>query len=283
VAIGIGISSWVWTSPLDDSSLELIHKAKQFGFDVFELALESPHQFDYAKAARVLKEAGMKAVVCGAWGPDRDLTNDDPALRQNSLDYARAALECCEAVGATVLPGPMYSGVGKRRYVAPEQRKREWELAVTGIRQMAKMAADHGVTLAVEPLNRFETDLVNTAAQGIQLCKDVGEQNVGLLLDTFHMNIEEKNTYAAIKAAGPLVKHVHACENDRGAPGSGLVHWAEVGKALKEIGYAGAAVIESFTPNMKTIAAAAAVWRPFAASQDDLARDGAKFLRGLLG
>src|SRR5688572_6571087 len=195
MAIGIGVSSWVWASPLNEPSLHLIKKVKDMGFDVFELALESPDQCDPAKVDAAIKEAGIRIVVCGAWGPDRDLTHENPQFRQNSLDYCRAALKLCERWGSKVLPGPMYSGVGKRRYVTPEQKKREWDLAVSGIQQMAKMASDHGVTLAVEPLNRFETDLVNTVEQGIRLVKDVNHNSVGLVLDTFHMNIEEKNIY----------------------------------------------------------------------------------------
>lgn len=282
MAIGIGISSWVWTSPLTDASLGLMRKVKDLGYDVFELAFEAPGQFDPAKVEAMIKETGLRVVVCGAWGPDRDLTHEDPRFRQNSLDYTREALKLCERFGSKVLPGPMYSAVGKRRYVTPDQKKKEWDLAVSGVRQMAKVAADHGVTLALEPLNRFETDLVNTVAQGIQMCRDVGEKNVGLLLDTFHMNIEEKDLYAAIKAAGPLVKHVHTCENDRGAPGTGLVNWAAVAKGLKEIGYDGCCDIESFTPELKTIAAAAAIWRPIEPSQDELATRGLAFLRKLL-
>ena len=281
MAISIGISGWVWASPLNDQNLHLFKKVKDFGYDVFEIPLEDPTQFSYEKVDAALKESGLKAVVCGAFGPDRDLTHENPQFRQNSLDYIRAALPLCQRWGSKVLPGPMYSGVGKRRYVAPDQKRREWDLAVTGIRQAAKMAQDYGVTLAVEPLNRFETDLVNTAAQGVQMVKDVNEKNVGLLLDTFHMNIEEKDVYAAIKHAGSMIAHVHTCENDRGAPGSGQVNWQAVAKGLKEVGYNGVASIESFTPELKTIAAAAAIWRPLAKTQDDLAKDGLKFLRQL--
>ena len=154
---------------------------------------------------------------------------------------------------------------------------------MTGLRKAAKVAADHGVKIALEPLNRFETDLVNTAEQVMRLIKDIGEKNVGAHLDTFHMNIEEKNTYDAIKRAGDRLFHFHACENDRGAPGSGTnIDWEGTAKALKEINYQGDAVIESFTPACKTIAGAAAVWRQFETSQDALAENGLAFLRKTL-
>jgi D-psicose/D-tagatose/L-ribulose 3-epimerase len=171
--------------------------------------------------------------------------------------------------------------VGKRRHVPPAQRAREWERAVTGLRQAASLAASHGVVLAVEPLNRFETDLVNTAEQLARLLRDVGHPAVKAHLDTFHMHIEEKDVGDAVRHVGRDLVYVDASESDRGAPGSGQVDWPGLARALAEVGYAGDCVIESFTPECQTIAAAAAIWRPLAPSQDALARDGLAFLRGL--
>jgi D-psicose/D-tagatose/L-ribulose 3-epimerase len=176
----------------------------------------------------------------------------------------------------------MYSSVGKRRQVPDKQRKQEWDRAVKGVQKAGKMAADSGVTLGIEPINRFEIDLINTSEQVLRFVKEVGLKNVGIHLDTFHVNIEDKSFYKAITTAGKRLVHLHVCENDRGAPGTGLINWKEVAKALKEIGYNGNAVIESFTPECKTIAAAAAIWRPLAPSQDWLAREGLKFLRKVL-
>jgi D-psicose/D-tagatose/L-ribulose 3-epimerase len=138
------------------------------------------------------------------------------------------------------------------------------------------------VTLAIEPINRFEIDLINTCAQAKKMIKDVDHPNVKIHLDTFHMNIEEKSFYDAIVLAGKDLAHIHACENDRGAPGSGVIDWADVAKGLKKVGYKGECVIESFTPECKAIAAAAAIWRPLAKSQDSLASDGVKYLKKVL-
>jgi D-psicose/D-tagatose/L-ribulose 3-epimerase len=161
-------------------------------------------------------------------------------------------------------------------------KDRRTPIAVVGLREAGKIAADAGVTLAIEPLNRFETDLVNTSAQAVRLVDEVGSPAVKIHLDTFHMHIEEKSLLEAIRLAGPRLAHVHGCENDRGAPGTGLVAWAQVAQGLREVGYNGAVVIESFTPECKAIADAAAIWRPLAATQDALASEGLKFLRGLL-
>jgi len=283
MAIDIGVNAWVWTAPVNtDSVMEPLRKAAKMGFDVFEIPIEDPASFDAEKVKAALDESGLRAVTCGAFGPTRDLTHEEPKYRQECLDYIRATLKLAEKWGSNVLCGPAYSAVGKRRQVSPEQKKVEWDLAVKGLREAGKMAADHGVTLALEPLNRFETDLINTCAQAVQLVKDVGLNSVGIHLDTFHMNIEEKCVEEAVKLAGKRLAHCHACENDRGAPGTGQVHWKAWAKALRKVKYDGAVVIESFTPECKSIAAAAAIWRPLAKTQDKLAKDGLEFLEKLL-
>jgi len=282
MSVPIGINSWVWTSPFTDKTLGLIQKAKNFGFDYFELPLEAPEHVTPSKCADAVKAAGIGVCVCGAFGPGRDLSSSDAADRNGSLDYIRAALKLCSAIGSKILAGPMYSSVGKRRQIPDKQRKQEWDRAVKGVQKAGKMAADHGVTLGVEPINRFEIDLINTSEQVTRFVDEVGLNNVGVHLDTFHLNIEDKSFGKAIRTAGKRLVHMHVCENDRGAPGTGLINWKEVGAALKEVGYNGVASIESFTPECKTIAAAAAIWRPLAKSQDELASAGLKFLRGVL-
>lgn len=278
---GIGINTWVWTSPFTDDSVELVARAKRMGFDVFEVAVEDPAHFKGDTLKRALQDHGLRAAVCGAFGPTRDLTHAEASFRKESLRYIADVLKLCECWGAKVFAGPMYSAVGKRRQIPDDQRRREWDLAVAGLKEAARMAADHGVVLAIEPLNRFETDLVNTAAQVVRMVDEIGDPQVKVHLDTFHMTIEEDSIEDAIKRAGPRLAHFHACENSRGTPGSGLVAWPQVAAGLKAVGYKGDLVIESFTPECLTIAAAAAIWRPLAKSQDALASGGLAFLRQL--
>ena len=281
----IGVNAWVWTSPFttEGEGLALMDKAKQMGFDSFEFGLEDVSHVDAGKLKQKMQQTGLRVVVCGAFGPDRDLTHEDNSVRENSLNYITQAIKLCKDAGVKTLAGPMYSAVGKRRHVPPDQKKKEWDLAVKGLKEAGKRAADAGVTLAIEPLNRFETDLVNTAEQCERLVNDIGMKNVGFHLDSFHMNIEEKNSGDAIRRAGKRLYHFHACENDRGAPGSGVnIDWANIAAALKEVGYQGEAVIETFTPKTKSIAAAAAIWRTLAPTQDGLAQDGLAFLRKTL-
>jgi D-psicose/D-tagatose/L-ribulose 3-epimerase len=176
----------------------------------------------------------------------------------------------------------MYSAVGKARQVPPDVRRSEFERAAAGLRKAAEIAANHGVTLAIEPLNRFETDMVNTAVQARAMVDAVDHPSVGIHLDTFHMNIEEENVYDAILLAGKDLKHVHASESHRGTPGKGLAAWDDLAGGIKAVGYTGPVVIETFTPEVKEIARAAAIWRPLAQSQDLLASEGLEFLRRLL-
>ena len=198
------------------------------------------------------------------------------------MDYVRHCIEAAQAVGATNVVGPLYSAVGRTWQSTDDERKRDTDLLVKQLKELSSHAGDHGVVLCVEPLNRFETSFMNLAEQAIEVVDRVGHSACGILLDTFHMNIEERSIGAAIKAAGPRLKHFHSCENDRGAPGSGHVPWNEVRDALKAVNYDGPVVIESFTSKVKTIARAAAIWRSFAKTQDALAEDGLKFLKQLL-
>jgi D-psicose/D-tagatose/L-ribulose 3-epimerase len=280
--IGVGVNAWVWTSPFTASSVELIARAQAFGFDAFTIPVEDPAAIDGAKVREALRDSTLRVHVTGAYGPTRDLTHDESRFRDESLAYIADTLALCELWGARLLVGPCYSAVGKRRHVPPAQREREWERAVTGLRRAGAMAADHGVVLAVEALNRFETDLVNTAEQLARLLRDVGHPAVKAHLDSFHMNIEEKDVGAAVRCVGAELVYVDASESDRGTPGSGQVDWPGLARVLHEVGYAGDCVIESFTPECQAIAAAAAIWRPLAPTQDALARDGLAFLRQLL-
>jgi D-psicose/D-tagatose/L-ribulose 3-epimerase len=276
----IGVCTWIWTAPFSDADAGLAAHAAELGFDVLEVCVEDPSLVHAETLCEAGAAAGIAYSVCAAFGPDRDLAAEDPALRENALAYIRECVELAAAVGSPHVCGPMYSAVGKSRGDDPGT---EWSRSVDGLKRAAEHAAEHGVRLAIEPLNRYETDLVNTAEQGLRLCADVGSDTVGLLLDTYHLNIEEKSPGAAVRLAGERLFHVHACENDRGTPGTGHVEWAEVVAALADVGYSGQIVIESFTPAVQAIARAVSLWRPLDAEGDALAAGGLRFLRSSLG
>jgi D-psicose/D-tagatose/L-ribulose 3-epimerase len=195
------------------------------------------------------------------------------------MAYVRHCIDAAHTLGATNVVGPLYSAVGRTWQATADERKKDIDLLAPQLKELATYAGERGVVLCVEPLNRFETSFLNLAEQAIEIVDRVDHPACGILLDTFHMNIEEHSIGAAIRSAGRRLKHLHACENDRGAPGSGHIDFAEVAAACKAIGYTGPAVIESFTLAVKSIARAAAIWRPLAATQDGLAQEGLAHLR----
>jgi len=278
-----GANTWIWTSPLTTETLrELVPHVAEMGFDWIELPIESPHDFDYDVARDLLHEHGLRASLAAATGPDRDLISPDASIRENARHYLRHCIDAAHAVGAAHVIGPMYSAVGRTWQATPAERERDMDRLLEQLRPLAAHAGERGVTLCIEPLNRFETSFINLTAQGIDLVDRLDHPACGLLLDTFHMNIEEKSLGDAIRAAGSRVRHIHACENDRGTPGTGHVPWDDVAAGLRDIGYDGPVVIETFSAEVQAIARAAAIWRPLAPSQDALAREGLAFLRDRL-
>jgi D-psicose/D-tagatose/L-ribulose 3-epimerase len=239
--------------------------------------VETPGDWDPARTAEVLAAHGLSASVCVAMGPGRDLM--DRELVASTQDYVRYCIDATVTLGGAVLAGPLYTPTGKTWQMDAAQRAATIDRLVEGLRPLADYAGERGVRLGIEPLNRFETSLVNTADQAMEIVERVDSPSVGVLLDTFHMNIEEKEQAAAIRRAGDKLVHFHACGNDRGTPGADHIAWPAIVAALRETGYDGAVVIESFTPDNQTIARAAAVWRPLADSQDALATEGLAFLR----
>ncbi|MEA3334990.1 MAG: sugar phosphate isomerase/epimerase [Chloroflexota bacterium] len=277
-----GVNTWVWTSPLTTAELErLAPHVAGMGFDWIEAPLETVGDLDYVRGAEIIRENGLGVSTCAAMGPDRDLIHPDPAVRDNGMNYVRACIEATQVLGATNLVGPLYSAVGRTWEMTAGERARDTDLLVENLKSLAAYAADHGVVLCLEPLNRFETSFINLADQAIAVVDRVDSPACQILLDTFHMNIEEKSPGDAIRATGTRLKHLHACGNDRGSPGSGNIDWVDIAQALEEIDFEGPVVIESFTAKVKSIARAAAIWRSLAPTQDALAQDGLVFLKEL--
>lgn len=278
-----GVNAWVWVSPLTTDKLATIApRVAEMGFDWIEVPLETLGDLDYAQAARIIHDNGLGVSLCAVIGSDRDLIHPDAAIRDNGMAYVRHCIEAILTMGGTNVIGPFYSAVGRLWQATEEERARDTDLLVSQLSSLAAYAADHGAVLCLEPLNRFETSMINLAAQAIEVIDRVANPACQIMLDTFHMNIEERSIGDAIRATGSRLHHLHACENDRGAPGSGHIPWSEVAMALHDIQYDGPIVIESFTSNVASIARAAAIWRSLAPSQDALAEDGLKFLHKLL-
>ncbi|GAB3921028.1 sugar phosphate isomerase/epimerase family protein [Mucilaginibacter myungsuensis] len=278
--ITFGVSTWLFTSPFQTSSIdELFPKIKAMGFDTVEIAVEDPALIDGQTVKEALDKYQLKAIVCGAFGPTRDLTSEDPAVHANCFNYIKECMDLCALWDTKFFAGPMYSAVGKARMLSPEKRKMEWYLAVANLRKVCQMAADRGLEIAIEPLNRFESDLVNTAADALRMVNDIDHSAAKILLDGFHMNIEEPSIEQAIKTAGDKLIHVQVAENYRGTPGTGQVNWDAYKRGLDAINYQGTISIESFTPDNKELAQAVCIWHPLAESQDKFASEGLAFLK----
>jgi D-psicose/D-tagatose/L-ribulose 3-epimerase len=279
----IGVNTWVWVAPLTTEELEwLVPHIKSLGFDWIELAIEDIALVDLQRARQLIEAHGLGVSVCAAMGPDRDLIHPDPDIRANGMAYIRECVDAAQTLGAHIVGGPLYSAVGRVWKQTPEEREQDMLLLIDQLRALADYAAPRDVRLGVEALNRFETSFVNLIDQSIEIVDRVDHPACKVMVDTFHANIEESKLGDALRRAGDRLIHVHTCENDRGAPGTGHLPWEDVAAALKDINYQGACVIESFTNKVETIAKAAAIWRPLAPSQDDLARNGLQFLRTLL-
>jgi D-psicose/D-tagatose/L-ribulose 3-epimerase len=277
-----GASTFIWVSPFSTESFGLVHKVREMGYDILEVAVEDKHLIDWKKLKHLSRDAGLKIMISGAFGADRDISSDDPEVRKQGLQYITDCIQIAEKMGSPVFTGPVYSAVGKTRLVPEGQKKREREWCVDNLRKAGKIASDSGVVVGVEPLNRFETDMVNTADQAISLVREVSDASIRISLDTFHCNIEEKDIPEAIRKVGKdLLCHVQGNECDRGTPGTGHLDWRGIQEALLQIGYEGAVVIETFGAPSAELARAASIWRPLANSPDELAIEGLAFFQRL--
>jgi D-psicose/D-tagatose/L-ribulose 3-epimerase len=254
------------------------------GYDILEVAVENKDLIDWDKLKNLAREVGIDLLISGAFGPDRDISSEDPRIREQGLQYILECIHLAEKMGSPIFTGPVYSAVGKTRLVPEDQKKRERDWCLENLAKVGKVAQECGVVVGVEPLNRFETDMVNTADQALSLVREAAHPNIKISLDTFHGNIEEKSIPAAIRKVGKdLLCHVQGNECDRGTPGTGHLDWEGINQALTEIGYEGAIVIETFGAPSAELARAASIWRPLANSPDELAREGLAFFKKVFG
>lgn len=277
--VKFGVSTWLWTSPFNKETVSLFPKIKNYGYDAVEIPVEDPELVDLAAVKKALEDNGLSAIICGAFGPSRDFTHDDPAFHDTCFKYMDQCFEIASELGAKFVAGPMYSAVGKARLVSPEQKKIEWDRAVQNLRKVCGKARNHGLDIAIETLNRFETDLINTAEELAQLIQDINEKEAKALLDGFHVSIEEPDIQKAIQRVGDKLIHVQVSENYRGTPGTGQTNWAAWKRGLESINYQGTISIESFTPKVKELAGAVCIWKPLVPSQDGFAKEGLEFLK----
>ena len=271
----LGVHAYAWCSRWSNSELRLINKVKELGLDFIELPLMCLETFDSKSIRERLMHVGLDVCTSTVLLNDTDITSFDEEIRRKGIEYLKSCLRATSEIGANSFSGVIYSQYLKPATKRPSEQ--EWQFSAECLREVAKYASNFGVTLGLEPVSRYETYLINTCEQAVKLMKMINEPNVKIHLDSYHMNIEEKSFYSATKMAGKNLIHYHLCENDRGIPGTGLVNWDGIFKALAEIDYKGYAGLESFadcTDNMSTW-----VWRQLAKDGDTFVREGISFVR----
>ena len=274
-----GLNSFLVSSSFSNTDIPWIEVFKGWGADFVELAVLHPGELDVPALRRALSDAGMENnPVCGMFPPQHDLRGDT-AQQQSCLDYTRRLIDLAAALGSKTVAGPFYSSVGRCHLHTEDEKRAQFDLVAGHLRTLSGEAEKAGVTIAIEPLNRFETDFINTLAQARRMIEAVGSPALKIHADTFHMHIEEDHSATAVREAGALIGHVHASANHRGIPGRDQVDWVGVFQALREIHYSGDMAIETFPMDNTTIARAASIWIQRYDTAEQVSREGLRFLR----
>ncbi|MFD8920496.1 MULTISPECIES: sugar phosphate isomerase/epimerase family protein [unclassified Streptomyces] len=281
----LGANPWIWHSPVGTGALaEVLPRLAGWGFDCVELPLEQADDWEPAATAKLLDTTGLApAAVIAVMPPDRNLVRTEPGTVRATQDYLLRCVDAAHAVAAPVVAGPVYTAVGRTWRMTGAERAAAYAEFRENIAPVTDHARAAGVRIGVEPLNRYETGLLNTVGQTLTALKGLDPSVIGVALDTYHQNIEERTLPGAVREAGSRIVHVQVCANDRGTPGADHLDWAGFLTALDGHGYQGPLCIESFTAHNNAIAVAASVWRPLAPTQDGIATEGLAFLRRALG
>lgn len=271
-----GFNLLLWCTELGSDELKRCEALANIGWDGVEVPIFAGTPESHATLGRQLNDMGLERTAV-AIVSDGDPLSDDESLRQTGLDHLKFVADCANALGAEVLCGPLtqplaqFSGTGAT--------ETEWERLVDAGRVLAEHTVGSGLTIAVEPLNRFECYALNTVEQAARLVKAVGHDHYGYLFDSFHANIEEKDPWTALRDHADSMSHVHVSENDRGTPGHGHIDFAAMFSTLRRAGWDGWLTVESFGQALPDIAAATKVWRPLFESDEQLARDALQHLK----
>ena len=272
-----GMNLLLWTSHVTAEHFPLFAELKKTGFDGVELPLFEGDASHYKTIASELKKQGLGCTTVTVVGPEASPISPDAKIRQAALDRHKWAIEMTSVLGGENLCGPYHSPLGVFSGTGPTDDEKS--RAVEVLRQSAEFAKQHKVNLAIEYLNRFECYFLTTAAQAKELVQRVDHPSFRTMYDTFHANIEEKSPAAGVRNMAGHFIHVHISESDRGTPGTGMVHWDETFKALKEVKYDGWMVIEAFGRALPDLAAATRVWRDLFPSPKEVYTEGYKFIK----
>lgn len=271
---GFGVHTSMWTMSWDREGCETaIAKAKSYGMDFLEIALLDPPGVDAAHSRQMLEAAGMRAV-CSLGLPEAVWPSRNP---DGAADFLTVALDKCHAIGAEALSGVVYGGIGERTGAPPTPA--ELDNVADALTRAARHAKSLGLLFGIEPVNRYETHLLNTGWQGVEIIERIGADNMFVHLDTYHMNIEEKGIAQGILDAREHLRYIHLSESDRGTPGAGTIAWDEIFTALRAVDFKGGLAMESFVNMPPEISSGLSVWRPVASGEAEVMENGLPFLR----
>ena len=272
---GFGIHSSIWTMSWTPEAAEhAVGEAVRQGFDFIEVALLDPPMVDAAHSRALFERSGVRAV-CSLGLPEECWPSRDP---EPGIAFLKVALDKAAAMGAEALTGVTYGGIGERSGLPPTEQ--ELDNVARCLEATARHAKNLGIAFGIEPVNRYETHLLNTGQQAVEMIERVGADNLFVHLDTYHMNIEEKGVANGILAAREHLRYIHLSESDRGVPSKGTCDWDEIHATLAAIGFKGGLAMESFMNMPPEIAYGLSVWRPVAESTEEVIGEGLPFLRG---
>ena len=277
----IGVDSFIWSENFSEKDIWIIPKAKELGFAAIDISISHPESFPTEKVLNEVKKTGIEAVTTHTLQKGTNIISPDPKVRKKGVEMLKLMVDINEALGSRIMGGVIYAGWGCLS--GKPRSKDEWNWSVDSMKEVGEYGKKvKGLSICVEPVNRFETHFLNIASDAVQYCKDVGTGNMKVHLDCFHMIREETSFRGAVETCGKqYLGYVHVCENNRGIPGTGLVPWKEFFTAVKEIGYDGPMVIESFDPSFEELNRLCAIWRKFADSGEELAVKGLKNLMAI--
>jgi len=275
----VGMNLLLWTeSPRFDPHHRIVEQIKKWGFDGVEFPIGPTPDEDVRKFAKQCGDLGLGRTVIAAMGADQaDPASPDPKLRRAAVDEIKRMVDKTKLIGADVLCGPLFQGLGRMTGQGPTADEKKW--SADTLREAGEYAAKNNVRIALEPLNRFEMYVANTLGDALKIVKQIGLSNVGLQADTHHGNIEEKNLPKAWADVAPYIFHVHISENDRGQPGSGHAIPPGIFDVLIRSGYSNWLTIEAFDINEPSLIPRLHLWRSFGHSQTEIATGGLKFIR----
>jgi D-psicose/D-tagatose/L-ribulose 3-epimerase len=266
-----GINLLLWTSDFTEKDIHLLKESKECGCDVVEIPVFNPEVFPSQLVKSELDKLGLEACVCYGCEKDSDIASLDKNVRETGINRFKQAIDHAYIIGAKKVAGVVYKAGGIFTGSAPT--KQEWEYSINSMKEIAKYAQQFDISIGVEQINRYEAYFITQSEDAVKYCKDVGEPNMFVLLDSHHLILEELDFYNAIVKTGKFLGHFHTSENNRGIPGTGLVDWTQVYRALRDINYSGWLVIESFYIGFGNI------WKPVAPSPEQLITQGLDYLK----